>query len=162
MSISPDLGHIPYVELTGNIQIAGHIQSPTGILATTSTRPYLIDAPAFVLSLADLTGLTIVPLVVLVVATQSENEVYVQALPRSRRLSVSMRAWSCSVGLMYSAPSLMKEFSASEVVMLNSPLPKPPRAISCCQIFGSRTPEEKSSSSTIRLLSELRDKQMAL
>jgi len=79
-SISPDLGHTPYLSSVGNIQIAGHSQSlsvsqirglavdvtrrsthPVGILAVTSTFPYLILAFPLVLILALMTGLMIVP-----------------------------------------------------------------------------------------------------
>jgi hypothetical protein len=75
-SISPDLGHSPYTLSVGNIQIAGHNQSllisldltnhgretyPVGILAVTSTFPYLILAFPLVIILALMTGLMIVP-----------------------------------------------------------------------------------------------------
>jgi len=73
-----------------------------GICATTSIRPYLIDAPLIVFSRADFTGLTMVPLVMFVVATQSDQDVEVQ-LPSARRLMtllVLMRDSSWSVGLM--------------------------------------------------------------
>lgn len=45
--------------------IAGQSQSPCGILAVTSTRPYLIDFFPLVESLADLTGGIVVPSVAL-------------------------------------------------------------------------------------------------
>ena len=41
-SISPDFGHSPYTLSLGSIQIAGQSQSPVGILAVTSTLPYLM------------------------------------------------------------------------------------------------------------------------
>lgn len=41
--------------------MAGQSQSPTGNLAVTSTRPYLIDFFPFVVSRADRTGGIIVP-----------------------------------------------------------------------------------------------------
>lgn len=71
MSISPDAGQGPNVLFTGNIQMAGQSQSPSGIVATTSTRPYLSVAPLRVLIRPDLTGGTMVPLVTFVAALQS-------------------------------------------------------------------------------------------
>jgi hypothetical protein len=56
ISISPDRGQSPYFEFSGNIQIAGQIQSPRGIFATTSTRPYRMLFLPFVVRRADLTG----------------------------------------------------------------------------------------------------------
>ena len=35
MSISPEEGQVPYSWYTGNIQMAGHSQSPVGTLART-------------------------------------------------------------------------------------------------------------------------------
>jgi hypothetical protein len=52
-------------------QIAGHSQSPFGILATTSTRPYVMDLLPAVVSLAERTGLIMAPVVTLLVVTQS-------------------------------------------------------------------------------------------
>ena len=124
MSISPERGHSPYVSLTGSIQTAGHNQSPTGSFAVTSTRPYLILAPAFVLMRADLTGLTIVPLVVLVVATQLMNwfDVHVLSLSRLIVVFLLMRLGFCSDGWSHNCPSLIKEFSSVSVVCSNWPL----------------------------------------
>ena len=121
MSISPERGHSPYVSLTGSIQIAGHSQSPAGNFAVTSTRPYLILAPALVLMRADLTGLTIVPLVVLVVATQLKNwsDVHVFSFSRLMVAFLLIRLGFCNVGLSHKCPSLMKEFSSVFVVCSN-------------------------------------------
>lgn len=122
MSISPDAGHGPYVSLTGSIQIAGQSQSPAGNFAVTSTLPYLIDA--LVLKRADLTGLTIVPFVTSVVATQlfHVSEEQVPSLSRLITVFFSIRAGSCRVGLMCNAPSWTKEFSSVLVVCSNCPL----------------------------------------
>merc|ERR1711962_372648 len=54
MSISPDLSQPPYLLLFGNIQIAGQIQSPVGILALTSITPYFMVGTDF--TLPDITG----------------------------------------------------------------------------------------------------------
>lgn len=43
------------------LQIAGHSQSPAGSLATTSTRPYVIDLLPLVFKRAERTGLITVP-----------------------------------------------------------------------------------------------------
>jgi hypothetical protein len=59
-------------------QIAGHSQSPRGSLATTSTRPYLIDFFPFVVSLADRTGGIMVPLVEFELIEQEATDVEVQ------------------------------------------------------------------------------------
>lgn len=103
ISISPDLGQLPYTLSTGNIQIAGHNQSPAGSFASTSMRPNLIFAPIFVLILPDLTGLIIDPFVELVTAIQSVHlsEVQIPCWVRLRMLpSVVRRSVSCKVGLM--------------------------------------------------------------
>src|ERR1700761_7245268 len=107
MSISPEAGQSPYLDSTGSIQIAGHSQSPSGNLASTSIRPYLITAPFFVLIRPDLTGLTIVPLVVLVLVTQfcQADEVQIPPTRKSTVLFVSISFGSCRVGLMCSIPS---------------------------------------------------------
>lgn len=86
MSISPDLGQLPYVLFTGNIQIAGHSQSPAGSVAVTSTRPNLMVAPFLVLMRPDRTGWIIVPLVVLVDVTQL-CQVFDEQIPSFRRSS---------------------------------------------------------------------------
>jgi hypothetical protein len=57
MSISPDDGQFPYSAFFGNIQIAGQIQSPLGILALTTTLPYLAEKLFTVRNLALLIGL---------------------------------------------------------------------------------------------------------
>ena len=44
-SISPDRGHPPYALSFGIIQSAGHNQSPVGVLALISVRPYLKVKP---------------------------------------------------------------------------------------------------------------------
>ena len=69
ISISPLLGHFPYVSLTGNMKILGHNQSPVGNLAFTSTFPYLILTVFLVINRADMTGLMTVNLDVLETAT---------------------------------------------------------------------------------------------
>ena len=71
MSISPLSGQIPYTESSGIIQIAGQSQSPFGTLATTSTRPYVIDFAPCVVRRADLTGLIIAWVLMLEVLLQS-------------------------------------------------------------------------------------------
>lgn len=58
-SISPDFGHSPYTLSLGSIQIAGQSQSPVGILAVTSTLPYLMLTDFFVCRRALRTGLMI-------------------------------------------------------------------------------------------------------
>lgn len=75
--------------------MAGHNQSPAGSLASTSMRPYLM-ALVLALNLADLTGLTMVPLVVLVEETQFAHvsEEHSPFSNRSMTESLSMRAWS--------------------------------------------------------------------
>lgn len=78
----PEAGQGPYVLLTGSIMIDGHSQSPAGNFARTSTRPYLMLMDFLVLSRADLTGFTMVPFVVFVVATQSDHRFEVQLLLR--------------------------------------------------------------------------------
>ena len=102
MSISPLCGHSPYVLLAGKSQMAGHSQSPAGSLASTSTRPYLMAAPLLVSIRPDLTGLTIVLLVVLVLVTQSDHRVeeQVPAWVRLMTLLCSMRFLSWRVGFM--------------------------------------------------------------
>jgi hypothetical protein len=123
ISISPERGHSPYTLSLGSIQIAGHSQSPAGSFATTSTRPNLIEAPSLVLMRPDLTGLTIVPLVVFVEVTQSVHLPPVQPWPRrSITLFDSMTLWSCRVGLIVRIPSLTKTFSSVLVVISNWPL----------------------------------------
>lgn len=80
-----------------------------------------MEAPALVLIRPDLTGLTMVPLVVLVLTTQLDQTVDVQDLS-SRRLMMlffSMREESWSVGLMTSWPLLIKTFSSVLVVSSN-------------------------------------------
>jgi len=95
----PDAGQIPYVSLTGNIQMAGHSQSPAGSFAVTSMRPYLIENDFLVLRRADLTGLMMLPFVVFVTATQSDQVLEVQPLLRRFRVLLLMRsASSCKVG----------------------------------------------------------------
>lgn len=92
MSISPDLGHMPYLDSTGSIQIAGQSQSPAGNVAVTSTRPYLIFAPNFVLMRPDLTGCMMVPVVRLVMDTQfcSRSDEQILSAVRFRTVSVSI------------------------------------------------------------------------
>jgi hypothetical protein len=74
-------------------QIAGHSQSPLGILAITSTRPYLIATLPLVVKRADLTGFMMSPVVMLLVlahglahqscvATSSVPEVHVPSAVR--------------------------------------------------------------------------------
>ena len=60
-------------------QIDGQSQSPFGILATTSTRPYFSDTLPAVVRRAERTGLIIVPFVVLLTMTHwmSAGEVQV-------------------------------------------------------------------------------------
>jgi len=95
----PDAGQMPYVSLTGNIHIAGQSQSPAGSLAVTSMRPYLIDDDFLVLRRADFTGLMMVPFVVFVTATQSDQVLEVQPLLRRFSVLLSVRsASSCKVG----------------------------------------------------------------
>lgn len=90
---------MPYVSLTGNIQIAGQSQSPAGSFAVTSIRPYLIEDDFLVLRRADLTGLIMVPLVVFVTATQSDQVLEVQLLLRRFKVLLPVRsASSCKVG----------------------------------------------------------------
>ena len=102
MSISPDCGHGPYLALTGNIQMPGQSQSPAGRLAVTSTRPYLIVAPALVLIRPDLTGLTIVPLVTFVTTTQLvyTSDEQLLSCNRSIMLFFSIKLASWREGLM--------------------------------------------------------------
>ena len=57
MSISPEAGQGPYVSSTGSIQMDGHIQSPRGSFATTSTLPYWMWWLFFVVMRALMTGL---------------------------------------------------------------------------------------------------------
>lgn len=71
MSISPEAGQSPYALLWGNSQMAGQSQFPSGVLAWTSSRPYLIVCFPAVVSLAELTGLKKDPLVEFRLATQS-------------------------------------------------------------------------------------------
>ncbi len=146
--------------------MAGQSQSPWGILATTSTRPYLILAPTLVLMRPDFTGWTMVPLVVFVDVIQSDHtvEVHVPVAVRLMTLLVVMRVSFWRVGLMYSFPSWMKTFSSSPVVSSNWPFlhpmsvwkrrqslpqnvtyPKPPTWTSLVQMEGFKTPDEKSS-----------------
>src|ERR1700753_2143326 len=125
ISISPERGQGPYVSSTGNIQIAGHNQSPAGSWAVTSIRPNLIFAPTFVLIRPDLTGLMIEPLVMLVELMQSVHlfEEQMPSLVRFKMLpSVSTSFASCREGLMYSMPFWMKTFSSVIVVSSNWPL----------------------------------------
>src|ERR1700761_7425516 len=105
MSISPERGHGPYVELTGSIQMPGQSQSPRGSLAVTSTRPYLIFVLKRVETRADLTGGTMVPLLRFVMAAQSaqrvEEHVVLVELSRLMMLPlVSRRVLSWRVGLI--------------------------------------------------------------
>jgi hypothetical protein len=62
-------------------QIEGHSQSPLGILATTSTRPYWSENLPAVVRRAERTGLMIVPFVELLIMTHclSAGEVQVPA-----------------------------------------------------------------------------------
>jgi hypothetical protein len=103
--------------------MAGQSQSPDGSFAVTSTRPYLIRAPALVLMRADLTGGTIVPFVVFVAAMQSVNlwEVQVWDLVRSIMASwiISFSSWR--VGLMVRMLFWMKRLAGLVVVCSNWP-----------------------------------------
>ena len=92
---------------TGNIQIAGHNQSPDGIFAVTWTRPYLIVPPALVLIRPDFTGCTISLEVRFVMETQlvRMSEEQVPSAVKLITLLASMRVASCKVGLMMSLPS---------------------------------------------------------
>lgn len=56
MSISPESGQYPKVELLGMNQRAGQSQSPTETLALISTFPYLKANVPSVCNLADLIG----------------------------------------------------------------------------------------------------------
>lgn len=89
----------------------------------TSTLPYLMLAPSFVFKRADLTGCTMVPLVVFVEVTQllHTSDVQRPVAVRLMTLLEVMRDSSWSVGLRYSLPSLMKTFSSSAVVCSNCP-----------------------------------------
>lgn len=101
--------------------MAGQSQSPSGRRATTSTRPYLMLVLDLVLRRADLTGLTMVPLVVLVAERQSVKTCEEQ-MPwalRSTMLSFSMSLLSWSVGLRYRTPSWTYAFSSVFVVTSN-------------------------------------------
>lgn len=80
---------------TGNIQIAGQSQSPSGILAVTSTRPYLMVAPFLVLIRPDRTGGTMEPVVKLVAATQFLRTVEEQ-VPSAVRLTTLLASMSSS------------------------------------------------------------------
>jgi hypothetical protein len=101
--------------------MAGQSQSPFAILAETSTRPYFMRARSLVLMRPESTGWIIVPLVVLVLLTQSAQVVEVQ-VPSARRLMTlllvrSFSSWS--LGLIVSLPSLMKMTSSEAVVCSN-------------------------------------------
>ena len=56
------------IKMVGKNDFSSNVR---GILAVTSTLPYLIVAPSFVLRRADFAGGTIVPFVIFVEATQS-------------------------------------------------------------------------------------------
>jgi hypothetical protein len=75
----------------------------------------------FVLMRADLTGLMIVPLVVLVTATQSDqtDDEQTPSLNKFKTLLFSTNLASWSVGLMCSIPSATKAFSSVWVVCSN-------------------------------------------
>src|SRR6478735_6672026 len=109
MSISPERGQEPYLLAFGSIQIAGQSQSPSGSLAVTSTRPYLMLAPFLVLMRPDLAGGITVsfPPVKLVAATQLDQtlEVQVPSLRRLITLFFCINFESCRVALMTSLPS---------------------------------------------------------
>jgi hypothetical protein len=62
----------------GHLQRAGHSQSPLAILATISTRPYLILFLPFVVRRAERTGGMIVPSVALDLAPHEVYSVAVQ------------------------------------------------------------------------------------
>ena len=89
--------------------MAGQSQSPSGMRAVTSTRPYLIEAPRRVLRRAERTGGTmeLLPAVVLVAATQFSKRVDVQSPEERRSILESERRSlsSCRVALMTSLPS---------------------------------------------------------
>ncbi len=151
--------------LTGNIQIAGHNQSPTGIFAVTCTRPYLMVPPALLLIRPDFTGCTIAleDLLVMVTQLSRRSEVQVPSAVRLITVLLSMRVASCSVGMITSLPFCTKTFSLVFVVSSNSPFlyevrsrlckriiksyPNPPTSTSFVQIAGF-SPEEKSSLKT--------------
>jgi hypothetical protein len=59
------------LDSSGIIQMAGQIQSPTGMRAMTSTLPYRIDALPLVTRRAPCTGLIMDPRVELETATQA-------------------------------------------------------------------------------------------
>ena len=102
--------------------MAGQSQSPVGSVAMTSTRPYLIVAPFFVLMRPDLTGGMIVPLVVFVTALHSKKVVPVQLLSRFRVWFWVMSLLSWRVGLIWRLPFWRNTFSLVAVAWLNSPL----------------------------------------
>lgn len=150
--------------------MAGQSQSPAGSFALTSTRPYLILAPFFVLIRPDLTGLMMVPLVTLVPATQFERtvDVHIPLAVRLLTLSSVISFSSCKVGLMISWPFLTKTFSSVFVVSSNWPFlksgqqrvrrvnrvgdetnPNPPTSTSFVQILESSGPLKFSSRTSL-------------
>lgn len=94
----PGRGQIEVSCLTGGVrrawidrtyQIAGHSHCPGGILATTSTRPYLMVFLPLVVIRAERTGLIIVEVVALLVLTQSVEVVSLEVqVPAAVRLRV--------------------------------------------------------------------------
>ena len=105
--------------------MAGHNQSPAGIFATTSTRPYLIPACPLVLIRPDLTGFIIVWLVAFVASQQLYHRSDVQEPSavkfKSSYLALSkLSSWS--VGAMTKFPPSIYTFSVPFVVNSNSPL----------------------------------------
>jgi hypothetical protein len=70
-SISPLRTPWPYTSSTGSMRMLGQIQSPRGIFARTSTRPYFIEVEFFVESRADMIGGTTAPVLAFETAEQT-------------------------------------------------------------------------------------------
>jgi hypothetical protein len=118
------------------IQMAGHSQSPSGIFASISIRPYLMNFFPFVINLADLTGGIMVPRVLFERMAQEIVAVEVQ-LP-SPPILVKLRLWplyNCSlvklvvmlvkVGTICRPAASTYAFVGSVVVQSKEPVPNP-------------------------------------
>lgn len=110
--------------------MAGQSQSPRGILATTSTLPYLILFFPLVVSLALRTGGIDTPSVLLLRTAHEPASVLVH-VPSLVRFNVyPFNNWSSvievvrvvKVGTMWRFPSLIKEFVGSDVVQSKEPV----------------------------------------